>query len=127
MKQIDRFFKLAQSQAGRTINDKDEMFTLADSAGVKAAKSGKLKELLSQIVTMGKMIKDVAGSKYRNYSKGSFTLIVAGMIYLVCPVDAIPDAIPVAGLLDDAIVLTFVLGKVSGELERYSSWKNVRK
>jgi len=124
MKQIDRFFKLAQSQAERMTNDKDEMLNLADSAEEKAGKSGKLKDLFSRIITMGRMIKDVAGGKYKDYSKGSFTLIVAGMTYLVCPIDAIPDAIPVAGLIDDAAVLIFVLSKVGGELERYSSWKN---
>src|SRR3954470_15606862 len=45
-------------------------------------------------------------------------LIVAALLYLISPVDLVPDWIPVAGLLDDAavagLVLDYVLSRISG-------------
>lgn len=40
-------------------------------------------------------------------------LLIGSLLYLVLPVDVIPDFIPVGGLLDDAAVLTYVWNKLS--------------
>ena len=39
-------------------------------------------------------------------------LLVALLVYLLSPVDLVPDVVPVAGQLDDAIVLVLVLRRV---------------
>ena len=38
--------------------------------------------------------------------------MVAALLYLISPVDLIPDAIPVLGLMDDAVLVPLVLGGV---------------
>lgn len=43
-------------------------------------------------------------------------LIIGALGYLVSPLDAVPDAIPIAGLTDDLAVLGFVLNKVCGNI-----------
>jgi uncharacterized membrane protein YkvA (DUF1232 family) len=54
-------------------------------------------------------------------SKAEKVLIVAALLYLISPVDFVPDWIPVAGLLDDAgiaaLVLDYVLKRVGGRGE----------
>ena len=47
-----------------------------------------------------------------NVSGTEKVLIVAALLYLISPVDLIPDTIPFAGLLDDAGVATLVLDYV---------------
>ncbi len=123
MKQYDRFFKLAMTQAKKILNNIDKMKELAGEAFKKASVSAKLKDLLVQIRGMARMVKEVASGRYKDYSKGALTLIVASLVYLVCPVDAIPDVIPVVGLVDDAAVLTFVLSKTDKELKRFLVWE----
>lgn len=123
MKQYDRFFKLAQAQAKKIVNDKEEMNDLAGKAYKKASMSEKLKDLMQQITCMTRMIKNVAKGRYKDYSKGAFAMIVAGMVYLVCPADAIPDVIPVVGYVDDAVVLSFIISRVDGELKKFMVWE----
>ena len=45
------------------------------------------------------------------------TLIVGALGYMISPIDAVPDAIPIIGLTDDLAVLVFVLKKVWGNVE----------
>ena len=40
-------------------------------------------------------------------------VIIAVLGYFICPVDAIPDAIPFAGYTDDLAALAVLLGKIS--------------
>jgi len=43
-------------------------------------------------------------------------MIVAALGFLISPIDAIPDAIPIVGLSDDLAVLLFVLDKIWGDV-----------
>ena len=45
-------------------------------------------------------------------SKADKALIIGALGYLISPLDAIPDAIPIVGLTDDVGVLIYVLHKV---------------
>ena len=47
-----------------------------------------------------------------NVSKTDKALIVGALGYMISPIDAIPDAIPIVGLTDDLGVLIYVLRKV---------------
>ena len=44
--------------------------------------------------------------------KGDKALIVGALGYMISPLDAVPDAIPIVGLTDDLAVLVYVLKKV---------------
>ena len=46
-------------------------------------------------------------------------LAVAGLLYFICPFDAIPDAIPVLGYADDAAVIAAVVAAIGPQLARY--------
>jgi uncharacterized membrane protein YkvA (DUF1232 family) len=43
-------------------------------------------------------------------------IIIAALGFLISPIDAIPDAIPIVGLTDDLAVLVYVLKKVWGDV-----------
>lgn len=44
-------------------------------------------------------------------------IMLGALIYLVSPLDVVPDWIPLAGLLDDLGVATFVLNYIFGQLD----------
>lgn len=41
-------------------------------------------------------------------------IIIGALGYFICPVDAIPDALPVVGFTDDAGVIVGAIGRVRG-------------
>ncbi|NLM42810.1 MAG: DUF1232 domain-containing protein [Clostridiales bacterium] len=47
-------------------------------------------------------------------------LILAGLLYLIFPMDIVPDFLIGLGILDDAAVLLFVWNAVKSELKEYS-------
>lgn len=54
-------------------------------------------------------------------------IIIGALGYLISPIDAVPDAIPIAGLGDDLAVLIYVLHKVWGEVSEDVMLKAKRK
>ena len=70
-------------------------------------------------------------SLLRDYFKGYYTripwyvicAITAALLYVLCPVDMIPDFIPGVGLVDDAMIIGACLYMVKLEVEDYRQWK----
>ena len=50
-------------------------------------------------------------------SKADKAIIIGALGYMISPLDAIPDAIPIAGLTDDLAVLLYVLKKVWTDID----------
>jgi uncharacterized membrane protein YkvA (DUF1232 family) len=69
----------------------------------------------SRFKTMLKMISD----KEFSLDPRTKLIYVGALAYTVMPLDAIPDYIPVVGLLDDATVLKIVWDSSVGEVKRY--------
>ena len=53
----------------------------------------------------------------------SKTIAIGALLYLVSPIDLIPDAIPVLGLTDDASVVAAAVASLSFELKKYRGEK----
>ena len=48
-------------------------------------------------------------------------LIIFGLGYFISPIDAIPDAIPVVGYLDDAVVVAWICNSLGEEIDEYKA------
>lgn len=62
--------------------------------------------------------------EYRAINKSALVSVVAGLLYFLSPIDAIPDWIPVIGYLDDLAVLGWVMKTWSDELEAFRTWRD---
>ncbi len=62
--------------------------------------------------------------EYRAISSKALVTIVAGLLYFVSPIDAIPDWLLGVGFLDDIAVLGWVLKTVADELARFKAWRD---
>ncbi|UQY34116.1 DUF1232 domain-containing protein [Pseudomonas fulva] len=63
---------------------------------------------------------------YRAINPQALVAIVAGLIYFVSPLDALPDFIPGLGLVDDLAVLAWVMKTWGGELDAFRTWRDAQ-
>ncbi|KPW22465.1 Uncharacterized protein ALO41_02080 [Pseudomonas amygdali pv. ulmi] len=61
--------------------------------------------------------------EYRSISPKAILSIVAGLMYFLSPLDAIPDWIPGLGMFDDIAVLAWVTKHLSDELDAFRAWR----
>lgn len=64
--------------------------------------------------------------EYRALGSQALLSIVAGLLYFLIPLDAVPDWLPGVGLLDDLAVLAWVLRTWDAELQAYRVWREQR-
>lgn len=69
------------------------------------------------------MVSDWVHKKYREVPLASIITIVAALVYLVSPIDLIPDVMPMLGILDDAAVIGMALRAVHADIMDYANWK----
>jgi uncharacterized membrane protein YkvA (DUF1232 family) len=54
-------------------------------------------------------------------------LMAGAVVYLVSPLDLVPELVLLAvGLIDDAVVVTWLAGAVLSETERFLDWERQR-
>ena len=97
---------------------------VASQADEKAGRNrGAIGAVFDDLKTFIRMIKAWAGGRYRAPWK-TMAWIIAGVVYFVSPIDAIPDFIPFIGLMDDAFVITLVMRGVRKDVARFRDWED---
>jgi uncharacterized membrane protein YkvA (DUF1232 family) len=86
---------------------------------------GPLAKFLDDIRTLFSLLKDYRNGSYRDVPWAAIAGIAASLLYVFSPLDLIPDAIPVLGLVDDAAVLGICLKSIGGILTKYQAYKNL--
>lgn len=119
-------FEKAMNWAETISDSASAVGTLVVEAIRKARNSSKLHYILDKINAMVKMIKAVSNGSYSEYSKSAILKAIAAMAYLVWPADAIPDFIPITGLIDDAAVIMYVFNQIEDEIIRFQIWEKSR-
>lgn len=84
---------------------------------------GPLREFMDNAKLLLEIVSDYWSGKYRKIPYFSIAAIVFTLLYVLSPIDLIPDFIPVIGLLDDAAVVNICLFLVLQDLREYEAWK----
>jgi uncharacterized membrane protein YkvA (DUF1232 family) len=99
------------------------MRRVADSALAKARRVGRLRGLLPDLALVARMLRAHFTRGYRDVSPRTIALALLTALYLLTPIDLIPDFIPVVGYLDDVVVLGFLLKAIRADLDRFADWE----
>ena len=121
-KKVNRDF-IEQGASGVTDDDFKKVTDRADEIRAKFEKGGPLGRFVNDVKLMISIVKDYANGNYREIPYLTVGAIVFALIYVLSPIDLIPDFIPVVGYVDDAAVVGLCLIMVEQDLHDYKAWK----
>ena len=96
------------------------LFAVASKGASQGNRLGKLKDDLGLLQAL---CLAYWRGEYRAISPKALVSVVAGLMYFLSPVDAIPDFIPVFGMLDDIAVLAWLMKVLDDELNAFREWR----
>jgi len=72
---------------------------------------------------MLRLVRAYSQGSYRDVPESTLVVIIAAIIYVVNPLDVIPDALPALGFLDDATVLALAVRRSRQTLDDFMTWE----
>src|SRR5207248_11034456 len=73
--------------------------------------------------TMLRLIRAYYRGEYHEVTESTLVILIAAVIYVVSPLDVIPDAIPAIGFLDDATVVALAVQRTRQDLDDFMLWE----
>jgi uncharacterized membrane protein YkvA (DUF1232 family) len=80
-----------------------------------ATKGQSLRAYLADLQLAYKMLRD----PHFQLDQGTKITLIIALLYIISPLDVLPDSIPFLGALDDVVVAGYAMQQASAELERY--------
>jgi len=105
-------------------DDVQKVMDRASDIKHKVIDSNLLQRFVKDVKLLIAMIKDYWNGFYREIPWWVIAAVVFSLLYVLKPIDLIPDIIPVLGLTDDAAVLALCLAMTEKDILKYQNWKN---
>lgn len=106
-----------------TEDDLKKVLDKRDEIEEKFKGNGPLGRFIADLKFLFSIIQDYIKGEYREIPYWSIAAIVAALLYVLSPIDLIPDFIPVVGYVDDALVVAACLAMLEQDLHEYKEWK----
>lgn len=121
-----RAYRKAKAVVRDIINSPKRLLELVASARTKVQDDsfGRLSEVKDSISTVFRLLSAYASGRWRDISLESLMLIVASIVYLVMPIDGIPDFLLSLGFVDDAALLAWTFRSVADDFDRFKLWES---
>ncbi|NLB40716.1 MAG: DUF1232 domain-containing protein [Clostridiales bacterium] len=110
-------------EAKSTIKDEDKFERLVQRLENKLKLIPQIGKYISDIACMVSLVRSYIKKEYTDIPIGTIISIVSTLIYIVSPIDLIPDFIPVVGHIDDIMLLGWVLKSIHSDVEEYKKWR----
>jgi len=121
---MSNYFANARARAQRMLDDPEALRRVADeSYRSGASRSGPFAAVMDDFRTLVRLVVAYARDNYRDIPPESLALVVAGLVYVVSPIDLLPDAVPALGFMDDTVVVAWVIKSVRQELDAFRAWE----
>lgn len=118
---MNRYLK----KAGYIIKNKTRVRQVLMATLLLLKSKGALGQVKDQVFIFMHMIQDTVQGTYPGLSKKNLILAVAGLTYLISPLDLVPDFFAVVGFGDDIALLTWIFSKLAGEVKKYVQWRKI--
>jgi uncharacterized membrane protein YkvA (DUF1232 family) len=126
MRRIDRDF-LARGASRVTEGDVARVLENADTIGKKLERGGGFARVVDDAKLLLALVRDYWTREYRTVPYWVVGAAVFALLYVLAPIDLVPDAIPGFGQIDDLAVVSVCLALVRQELAKYAAWRESNK
>jgi uncharacterized membrane protein YkvA (DUF1232 family) len=125
---LENEFSESVKSAGFYLRDPTLLRQLVGEAAAKTASMPRqhFKDTWAYLQAMLRLVRAYYRGEYRAIPRSVLLLIVAVLVYLVNPLDLLPDWIPGIGLLDDAFIVTLAVRKTRQTLDEFMAWETSR-
>lgn len=124
-----KFFDKFKSKATSIVNDstalKNTLSKVQKKLDAMEENEGLRGKVVAYVKLVIRMITNSVSGRYPDLPWQTLIMIVAGLLYFIAPLDAIPDFIPIAGLVDDVTILAWLGKSFSDDLAKYKEWESV--
>ena len=122
LSRIDPGF-LEAGAADGTDRDVERVVREAEAIESRFHRGGPLGRLLDDGRLLLHLVRDAWNGSYREVPRWTLSADVFALLYVLNPLDLVPDALPVVGALDDAAVVSLSLLLMEQDLLAYRSWR----
>jgi uncharacterized membrane protein YkvA (DUF1232 family) len=111
--------RLRQRQLGRLVTSREALFERLQGVPQR------MQKLTNEVKLLLELADDYTSGRYRDVRWYSLGVAVAAALYFVSPVDAISDALPGVGQVDDLLVIAIAMRVVKRDLLAYARWRGL--
>jgi uncharacterized membrane protein YkvA (DUF1232 family) len=83
-------------------------------------------DLFSKTLLLGDFIKAYYKGDYRAIDSFKLFLLFSAIVYLVSPLDLIPNWLGFIGLFDEILLVIWVIETLNDELNKFQAWKSMQ-
>lgn len=116
-----------KSEAEDLLKDKKKLEHFLERLEKKLSKIPLAGKYLADVPVLISLVKAYADKEYTEVPIGTIIAIISALIYVLSPIDLIPDILPAIGISDDAAVVAFALKFVHDDVEEYRIWREANK
>ena len=125
LNKIDESFIRSGSESVRK-EDVRKVVDKAQDIQEKIINSGLFQRLAKDVSLLIDMVRSYWSGQYREVPFRIIAAVVFALLYVLSPVDLIPDFLPVIGLADDALVVAVCIAMVEEEILKYEQWQKTQ-
>ncbi len=112
-----------KEKAKAFLDDDDKMETLFQEFEKKLKLIPKIGKRANEVAVLLSMLRAYIKKQYTDVAIGTILAAVAGLIYVVNPMDVVPEYIIGFGIVDDAAVIGIILQAMHMDLNKYKKWQ----
>lgn len=109
--------------ARKKLENPEQVEKILQQVEKKLSKIPGIGDWLADVPAIISLIRSYIRKEYENVPASSIAAGLAAILYLVSPVDIIPDLVPGIGLLDDAAVFVTCWKLIHDDVEKYKEWR----
>lgn len=118
-KELEKGYKKAE----KLLENKDKTEEFLQKLENKLKEIPKVGNTLSMVPILISLVRSYIRKEYKTVPLGTIIATLSALLYVFMVLDFIPDTVPGAGYIDDALVLTACIRLIRSDVEEYQKYR----